>query len=342
MRFLFITLPLLLIAAMLGIVADRWAPTKTIIDDAYERISPTPLPADPGFAFETPLVHSGSAPFQEADINAFAVRNCLDLQSTGAETRAEWLQQYQGRTRDSTIEVPAAFPVLEDHPGLIKLELIRSPGGADRSHCGATRISEHWFMTAAHCFEAEDEARARPVYAAMALSPSLDVRSEETTLMPIERALCHGTHGTSRFRYPNDLALFYLEDVSAFANVPMARIEDDGLQLSIPDFDNAYLAAWGRNGGSRYFQGGPVRVSEIGEAVLVSQPVGAMAPDIGDSGSPLYVDFGKGPVVVGILSQINRAAADEDDMAVYVRTRAVRAWMERTMAICEQAGRYVC
>lgn len=342
MRFLFVILPLMLIAIAIGIVADRWVPTRTLIDNAYENWSPTPLPADPGFPYQTPLEHWGHEPLKDEALNAYGVRNCLTLEPTEPEQRALWLEQYQNDNGGNVGERPTSFPQLAEHPGIIKLEMVHSPGGSDRSHCGGARIAEHWFMTAAHCFQNEDEDRALPVYAAMALTPSLDVRSLETELFPIDKALCHGAHGTSRYRYPNDIALFYLEDVSAFAGVPIARIEDQGLQLVMPDFALAYLAAWGRNGQSRYFQGGPVRMSEIGEAVLVSKRVGETGPDIGDSGSPLYVDFGKGPIIVGVLSQITLAEQGEDDTAVYVRAKAVRAWIDRTMAICEQNGAYVC
>ena len=342
MRFLFVTVPLILLAALGGIVADRWVPTRTLIDTAYERFSPTPLPPDPGFPFQTPLEHWGSDPLASDILATYSVRNCLALELVEASVREGWYQNYEGRTGSATANRPDVFPALADHPGIVKLELIHSPAGSDRSHCGATRVSEHWFLTAAHCFETEDEGRRVPVYGAMVLTPSLDIHSADSTLIPIERALCHGAHGTSRYRYPNDVALFHIADVAAFADVSIARIEDAGLQLSAASFETAYLSAWGKNGKSRYFQGGPVQVAELGEAVLVSKRIGAIGPDVGDSGSPLYVDFGKGPVVVGILSQVTRAEATEDDTAVFVRAKAVRAWIDRTMAICEQSGRYVC
>ena len=342
MRSLFIVLPLALTAMLGGIAVDRWVPTRSMIDTAIEYVSPSPLPADPGFPFQTPLEHWGNSPLKTEVIAAYGVRNCLKLEPVDVSVKESWFANYQGRTGSATDNRPAIFPALDDHPGIVKLELIHSPIGSDRSHCGATRVAENWFMTAAHCFEVENEGKRVPVYGAMVLTPSLDIHSEDSTLIPIERALCHGSHGTSRYRYPNDIALFHIDDVTPFSGVPIARIEDQGLQLSMPDFDNAYLSAWGKNGKSRYFQGGPVRVEEVGEAVLVSKRIGDTGPDVGDSGSPLYINFGKGPIVVGILSQVTRAQALQDDTAVFVRAKAVRAWVDRTMAICEQSDRYVC
>ncbi len=342
MRSLFIVLPLALTAMLGGIAVDRWVPTRSMIDTAIEHFSPSPLPADPGFPFQTPLEHWGTAPLPSEALLSFGVRNCLKLEAVDLSVREGWFQTYQGRTGPATTNRPVTFPKLENHPGIVKLEFIHSPLGSDRSHCGATRVAAHWFMTAAHCFEAEDEVKRTPVYGAMVLTPALDIHSADSTLIPIERALCHSAHGTSRYRYPNDIALFYIEDVAAFANVPVARIENQSLQLSASNFDNAYLAAWGRNGKSRYFQGGQVRLEEVGEAVLVTKPIGEIGPDVGDSGAPLYVDFGKGPIVVGLLSQVTRAEIAEDNTAVFVRAKAVRAWIDRTMAICEQSGRYVC
>jgi len=146
----------------------------------------------------------------------------------------------------------------------------------------------------------------------------------------------------NRQQYPNDIALIYLEDVSAFSEVAIASLESSQHDLIASDFQNTYISAWGKNGGTRFLQGGPVEMAEIGEAVLIADRIGEKGPNVGDRGAPLYLETDEGPLVIGTLSQVTQDTETNGDRSIYIRTKTVYDWVQRTMEICEQDGRYVC
>ncbi|MEM9668472.1 MAG: trypsin-like serine protease [Pseudomonadota bacterium] len=332
----------LLIGAAAGIYADRNEPTRSLIGDLYGRLLGSNVVLTDNSGVEVAPRHFGSEPFTNEDLQLFSLRKCLKKPEREPPAGAVWLDPADRRPSLNDQVPPAVFPDLADHPGLVKFEIIQSPRGTERTHCAGVRISEHWFLTAAHCFEETDPGKRKPIYDVIAISQTEDVRTEGALATSITGAVCHASHGITYYKYPNDVALFYLDDVVAFEGVPIATLEDDDMRLNATSFDNAYYAAWGSNGGSRFLTGGPMRLDEIGEAVLNGAGSGSVSPAVGDSGSPLYVDYGDGPLVVGVLSQSNPGEAFDERVAVYVRVKSVRGWVERTMAMCEQNGRYVC
>jgi len=124
--------------------------------------------------------------------------------------------------------------------------------------------------------------------------------------------------------------------------VEIAKLEHGGLQLSHKAFETSYISGWGHNGGSRYLQGGPVRVNLFGESVLVSERIGERGPNVGDSGAPLYIDYGEGPLVVGVLSQVTQDSEAVGETGIYVRAKSIRDWVERAKYLCETDEGYVC
>ena len=345
MRILMLTLLFLATGVGLGILADRHPTSRTWIDSVYQTGSiPTASPVSPIPDLDALYLPATEATgiYDPAALEDYNIKACFDGSVSAALDNRPWLRRDTVSAGLTDIQRPVQFPSLADHPGLVKMEIIHSRLGADREHCSAVRVDEHWFLTAAHCLEAEDPDRALPVYDVIAITPGVDVRGAGTRVVPIEGALCHAEHGVSRLRYPTDIALFYVEDITPFLNVQIADLEYGGLQLARADFENAYISGWGSNGGSRYLQGGPVKVSQFGESVLVSERIGDRGPNVGDSGSPLYVDFGQGPLVVGVLSQVTQDAKAIGETGIYVRAKSIRDWVERTKIICEVAGEYVC
>lgn len=289
-----------------------------------------------------PDILPGATHLEAASLDAFSVQRCFEGLGEDTTLARPWLRRDTVSPGLTDPVRPTEFPDLAAHPGLIKLEIVHSKLGTDREHCGAVRVAKHWFLTAAHCFQTEDPDRRLPVYDIIAVTPSVDARSPGTRTVALTGAVCHGEHGVSRLRYPTDIALFFLDDVAAFAGVPIARLERGDMYLRADQFADAYIAAWGRNGGSRYLQGGPVSISQFGESVLVSERIGPRGPNVGDSGAPLYIDYGDGPLVVGVLSQVTQDSETLGDTGIYVRAKSVRAWAARTMALCERDGAYIC
>ena len=334
----------LMMGGALGIVADRRSPTKDYIDEVYGGLFGQPVPLMDENDVPIARTHFGATPFSDAALAPFGIRKCLNrVEPDAPDQLPVWLSPDERRPSLTDPDIPETFPDLAVHPGLIKIEIIQTPLGTERAHCGATRIAEHWFLTAAHCLESEDPNKAKPTYDVIAVTPATDVRGPDVTVVPVTGAVCHDNHGTSRFRYPNDIALFYLEDVTAFRDVPIATLESDSMRLTPDTLSELYYAAWGSNGGSRFLRGGAMEMREVGEAVLVGRGTEGVSPDVGDSGSPIYVRGQDGPIVVGLLSQVTPdPGPNAGRSAVYVRAKSARGWIERTMAMCEQNGTYVC
>jgi len=345
MRVFFLVLICLLLGGVAGIFADRHPDVRAWIDDIYQPVNlPTASPVSP-----VPDLGNLYAPVDEVSgiydasvLARYSIKPCYDGAVAEGISARPWLSR-DTRSRGLTdIDRPEAFPDLDQYPGLMKIEIIHSLHGSDREHCSAVRVDTHWFMTAAHCLETEDPDRALPVYDVIAVTPSEDVRQPGTRVTPISGAVCHSEHGVSRLRYPTDIALFYIEDVTPFIDLSIAELEYGGLQLDQSAFQTAYISGWGSNGGSRYLQGGPVRISQFGESVLVSERIGARGPNVGDSGAPLYIDYGRGTLVVGVLSQVTQDSEALGDTGIYVRAKSIRDWVMRTKAVCEVDGAYVC
>ena len=338
MRAIFLMMVGLIIGLGAGIFAVHKEPTKTLITTHLgPYLGGTETNPEPHLRLKDGETHLSAEALSDVGIES-----CFPRQETVTLEERPWLNRDVGAAGlYDAADLPPS-PDLTDYPGLIKIEGIRSPLGTEREHCAAVRVSEHWFLTAAHCIIDLDITTARPTFDVIAVSPSSDVRSPETQVEPLTGAVCHAAYGMNSQQYPNDIALFYLEETDAFLNVEIASLEGAEAGLLPADFQNTYVSGWGKNGGTRYLQGGAVAMVEIGEAVLIADRVGAKGPNVGDSGAPLYLETAAGPLVIGTLSQVTQDLNEDGDRSIYIRTKAVHDWIERTMAICEQDGTYVC
>ncbi|MEM9938216.1 MAG: trypsin-like serine protease [Pseudomonadota bacterium] len=336
MRTLFGLVVGLMLGLGVGIFADRVSPTRELIDPYFD----TGKAPEAGDALLSP--NSDGDAFTADQLGEFAIEPCFPRQAALAVEDRPWLDRPINQGGLQTESALSPFPDLNNYPGLIKIEGIRSAVGSEREHCAAARIAQHWFLTAAHCIIDLDIQTARPTYDVIAVTPSEDVFSEGTTVISIDAALCHSAYGMNRQQYPNDVALFYIENVDAFEDVEIVSFEGSDAALTRSDFSVAYVSGWGKNGGTRYLQGGPVSMSEIGEAVLISDRIGPRGPNVGDSGAPLYITTPDGPMVVGVLSQVNQDSGGLGDRGIYIRTKSIEDWIDRTLKICEKDGTFLC
>lgn len=344
MRILLVFLLALIIGFGAALFGERTEPTKSLIEThvtpLVEQVIAPPAPAPEP---QSPLPIPPDQPaLARSELSAFGIRPCFPNSSNPPLGERPWLR------RDTTTQslfdrgaIPPS-PDLSDYPGLIKIEGIRSVTGDEREHCAAVRISEHWFLTAAHCLVGTQFPTPKIIHDVIAITPSDDVQSDTTEVSPVTGAVCHTAYGQGRQSALNDFALFYLNDVTAFASVAIAPLETPEHKLIPFDFRRTYIAGWGKNGGSRYLQGGPVGVFRAGEALLIAERIGTRGPNVGDSGAPLYLAREEGPLVVGVLSQVAQDSQENGERSIYVRAKAMQDWINRTMAICKQHGRYVC
>lgn len=334
-----------------GILADRTLTLRKQIDPFYQtwtdKAAPLGTIIEPNDVAGLPTTLSGlDVAFDSSQLAALNLVSCYRAQPGAEDTERDWLNHDITQATQESAPRPDSFPDLEAHPGLIKIELIKSPLGSNREHCGATRISRNWFLTAAHCFQAKEPTQRIDLFDAIAVTPREDVRGPDTLAAPIKAAFCHtgfgNENGTLWQGYSNDVALFYLEDIEAFSEVQIAPLEQAGLQPDNSAYTTTYISGWGRNGASRYLSGGPVQISQFGEALLVTQRIGETGPDVGDSGSPLYADFGQGPIVIGVLSSVTTSENETQKPATFVRVKSVLDWARRGVAVCEENGALIC
>lgn len=338
MRSFLVWLVGVIVGAIAALFAVNVSPTKEAISPILERFFPVDIPALPLTANDLATGHSR---FTADQLIPLGIEPCFPRAEAREIKERPWLERdLADRNMEGTELDP--FPDLADYPGLIKIEGIRSTLGTRREHCAAVRVAQHWFLTAAHCITDLDIETTRPTYDVIAVTPDVNVRSQNIQVLSVHGAVCHSAYGMNRQQYPNDIALFYLDDVSAFADVAIAKLETQATGLLPRDLSDVYISGWGRNGGTQFLQGGPVRITEPGEAVLIGDKIGARGPNVGDSGAPLYANTPNGPIVVGILSQVTQDTVLNGDRSIYVRSKAVNEWVNMTMAVCEQDGEYLC
>lgn len=253
---------------------------------------------------------------------------------TGAESKSEDL------VGAATINGNAA--ALVDFPGLVKMEprKIRSDASIVSGHCSATRISENWFVTAAHCLDDEyDEVTF--VVLSETLSSPLAKRVRASS------SVCHAAFEGSANQFVNDVALVRVsaEVLPDIVGVPVASFGTTDDSLLPFNYTEARMAGWGLTsfGGtlSDTLMSATLSVTSTGPAAIRVTSQNGAGPCVGDSGGPLYISENSGdPVVVGVLSVVEQnretqAFCEGQYGARYTNLQGYQGWIDRVIAACE-------
>lgn len=318
---------------------------RRLIDGTVQLAIVGEIPAEPG----SPADDIGSdtetttdAPLPTlAELNAVTCGLPGDIQDTptvGMVAGATSVEQPQV----GTAAVNALASQLVNFPGLVKMEPrnVAESGAISSGHCGATRIAEDWFITAAHCVdESYQEIQL--------ISGSENIRSPIAQTLLASQAICHGGYNGSANGYANDIALIRIdaEQREALANVPIANYGATERTLVPVNYETVDMAGWGITsfGGqlSNELLGATLTLESAGPAVInVSSRAGA-GPCIGDSGGPLFVTEADGSrTIVGVLSVVeqNRATGQfcaGDYKGRYTHLQGYRDWISSVIERCD-------
>ncbi len=329
MRYLFVLVLGVVAGSVASFYLDRHPQFRPKIDDAIGMV-------------EKPLADAATTPervFQSVlAINAikpcFSRNPSFDLQPPVWEARTPFGPATQAR------QAERPYPDLQKMPGLVKIEQILSASGSQRHHCAGTRISEHWFLTAAHCIRMR--GMAAKVIDMVIIDPGEDVMQPETKIVPVTGAICHAAWYSETGKFDDDIALVHVSDVSGLGSVKTATLDSGAAPLPKEVYQQAYFAGWGKNGRNRFLQGGDLTITTIGETFILGDNKGEFAPCVGDSGGPLYVENDGHPRVVGVLSSVTSDSCPPFDRAFYTRVKTLEGWIRTAMKLCRQNETFVC
>lgn len=238
--------------------------------------------------------------------------------------------------------VNALASQLASFPGIVKMEPrdITESGAVSSGHCGATRIANNWFVTAAHCVDKQ----YREI---QLIAGSENIRSPVARTLLASDSICHGGYGGMGNGYANDIALIRLSDdaLETLGDVPIANYSATQKALTPVNYETVDMAGWGITsfGGqlSNELLGATLTLDSAGPALInVSSRAGA-GPCIGDSGGPLFVTEEDGTrTIVGVLSVVeqNRATGQfcaGDYKGRYTHVQGYTDWIQAVITACE-------
>ncbi|MEL7231113.1 MAG: trypsin-like serine protease [Pseudomonadota bacterium] len=230
-------------------------------------------------------------------------------------------------------------------PGLVKMEPKEIlPGGAIASgHCGATRISETWFITAAHCLD-DDYDEVTLITGVDNLANPMAVKVNAMS------SICHAAYGGAGGAYVNDIALVRVpeDEAARLSAVPIARFGASDEALVPFNYETSDMAGWGitsfAGSLSNQLLTTRLEMTGTGPAAIGVASIDGAGPCIGDSGGPLYVTEESGErTVVGVLSVVEQnmitgGFCEGEYGARYTNVQGYLSWIEDVMAACDSGA----
>jgi secreted trypsin-like serine protease len=234
---------------------------------------------------------------------------------------------------------------LSNFPGLVKMEPREVlPGGAIASgHCGATRIAQNWFITAAHCLDDDyDEV--------------LLITGQESLTNPFAKrvqaigSICHAAYGGAGNSYVNDIALVRVGDdvLTELSDLPIAKYGETQNALVPFNHGEVRMAGWGLTGFrgqlSNTLLSANLTMTGTGPAAIGVESLNGAGPCVGDSGGPLFVDEADGAsTVVGVLSVVEQNVETREFCAGeygarYTNIQGYQRWITDVIAACDSGA----
>lgn len=279
--------------------------------------------------------------FAPATLASLNTKHCADQTSTGTNTLAEIMgaEETEPAVQPQAVSQETAS-LLDSFPGIAKLEPKRQTedGRTASGHCGATRISNSWFVTAAHCVDQNYDSIDLIV-------GSSDLNSPFAQRIEADAALCHGGYTGQTGNYANDIALIHVTEAAAnaLAETPIAELDQTERPLTPLSYPIAHMAGWGVTNYdadlSSTLQTAELTLDGSGPAAIIVSSLDEAGPCIGDSGGPLFVTEEDGSrSLVGVLSVIEENTNGEfcsgDYKARYTNTSGFVDWANAVIAYC--------
>jgi hypothetical protein len=307
-------------------------------------------PADPGTdTADTDPEPPAAAPIYDlAEINAVTcglpetAEPTPTLAQLNKAAAAELGPQPESLLQTQVVGVSMAVSSLDLFPGIVKIEPVNYDvlGNESRGHCGATRIADRWFLTAAHCIdEGYDEIRF--------IAGAVNVRdTENASIFKAESAICHAGYGGLDTGMINDIALIKVSEdtLPTIRNVPIASYGEPDETFSPDNYSTPIMAGWGSTSygstPSEVLLSTEVRLVSASPSVILVESVDGRGPCQGDSGGPLYVtEEDRQQRVVGVLSNVQSARGSTPCAGTYrgqyTNVGGYADWIDNVIRACE-------
>jgi secreted trypsin-like serine protease len=208
--------------------------------------------------------------------------------------------------------------------------------GTTTYFCSGNIISEEWILTVAQCIIGADSIDV--------LAGLIDLNGSGTVARGTEIVL-HGDYDPDAFN--NDIGLIKLSTPITFnVNVaPIALAEtllEDGIDVRVSGW-GATSDVGGVSEFLSYVDLVTIRNSEciavygntIVDSIVCAQSATALLKSVckGDGGSPLVIDAGISPVLVGLVSFISTDGCESGHPTGFTRTAAYRDWIRTNSGV---------
>ncbi|MFQ5624555.1 MAG: trypsin-like serine protease [Paracoccaceae bacterium] len=227
-------------------------------------------------------------------------------------------------------------------PAAVRLQFERVSGPPGAGYCGGAVLSAHWVLTARHCV-------AGKVWRDFRVEAGSSVLNVDGQGVERHVVAAYCPQRNSREALAADVALLRLETPLP-PGVPVARLETlSGSSGMKPPFAGN-IASWPvryRNTEPQPVVNTPFEVIRRNESgFLVARPAvpGRLPPCSGESGSALWVQTGRGPVLRGILSAVaagnsaktvREVCRAPEMVALLTDVARYYAWIVETMELCD-------